>query len=259
VADPLAPSAGHEEQLIALRRRQGARRQQRLSALPQDAGRQAFEIDEKRVAEDARYDRLYILRTNLHLDALDVMLRYPELLKVEDISRTAKSILDTRPIYHQTDEPSAATYSARSSRSSCARPWKTVAALTPRFPWTRPAAITGPAQPPRRWPGGYGRRRDADGLEDAADVTGDRRAQYELLVVLLGFDFLQAVELPDQRAHSGFKCAAHRGHTHNYLISKRFVADGVKVLVRPTAPVFHRMVGLIPRLKTRGIGFVNFL
>jgi hypothetical protein len=32
------------------------------------------------------------------------MLRYRELLKVEDIFRTAKSILDTRPIYHQTDE-----------------------------------------------------------------------------------------------------------------------------------------------------------
>jgi hypothetical protein len=31
------------------------------------------------------------------------MLRYRELLKVEDIFRTMKSILDTRPIYHQTD------------------------------------------------------------------------------------------------------------------------------------------------------------
>ena len=63
-----------------------------------------FEIDEKRVADDARYDGLYILRTNLRLDPLAVMLRYRELLKVEDIFRTTKSILDTRPIYHQTDE-----------------------------------------------------------------------------------------------------------------------------------------------------------
>jgi transposase len=62
-----------------------------------------FEIDEKRVAEDARYDGLYVLRTNMSLDALAVMLRYRELLKVEDIFRTMKSILDTRPIYHQTD------------------------------------------------------------------------------------------------------------------------------------------------------------
>src|SRR5262249_57688728 len=63
-----------------------------------------FEIDERRVAEDARYDGLYVLRTNMRLDALAVMLRYRELLKVEDIFRTTKSILDTRPIYHQTDE-----------------------------------------------------------------------------------------------------------------------------------------------------------
>ena len=63
-----------------------------------------FEIDEKRVAEDARYDGLYVLRTNMQLDALAVMLRYRELLEVEDIFRTTKSIFDTRPIYHQTDE-----------------------------------------------------------------------------------------------------------------------------------------------------------
>ena len=62
-----------------------------------------FEIDEQRVAEDARYDGLYVLRTNTSLDPLAVMLRYRELLKVEDIFRTTKAILDTRPIYHQKD------------------------------------------------------------------------------------------------------------------------------------------------------------
>src|SRR5271157_1492386 len=62
-----------------------------------------FEIDEQRVAEDARYDGLYVLRTNTSLNPLAVMLRYRELLKVEDIFRTTKAILDTRPIYHQRD------------------------------------------------------------------------------------------------------------------------------------------------------------
>ena len=62
-----------------------------------------FEIDEQRVAEDARYDGLYVLRTNTSLDPLAVMLRYRELLKVEDIFRTTKAILDTRPVYHQKD------------------------------------------------------------------------------------------------------------------------------------------------------------
>jgi transposase len=47
---------------------------------------------------------LYVLRTNTRLNTLAVMLRYRQLLKVEDIFRTTKSILDTRPIYHQTNE-----------------------------------------------------------------------------------------------------------------------------------------------------------
>src|SRR6202050_5463168 len=55
-----------------------------------------FEIDDKRVADDARYDGLYVLRTNTTLSPLAAMLRYRELLKVEDIFRTTKSILDTR-------------------------------------------------------------------------------------------------------------------------------------------------------------------
>ena len=62
-----------------------------------------FEIDDNRVIEDARYDGLYVLRTNTTLNALAVMLRYRELLRVEDIFKTTKSILDTRPIYHKTD------------------------------------------------------------------------------------------------------------------------------------------------------------
>ena len=45
-----------------------------------------------------------------------------------------------------------------------------------------------------------GRQRDADGLENTADVTGDRRAQDEVLALLFGLDLLQAVELPEQRA-----------------------------------------------------------
>src|SRR6202163_4534539 len=62
-----------------------------------------FEIDDKRVADDARYDGLYVLRTNTSLDPLAVMLRYRELLKVEDIFKTTKPILTPRPFYHQRD------------------------------------------------------------------------------------------------------------------------------------------------------------
>src|SRR5271157_5637045 len=62
-----------------------------------------FEIDPERVAEDARFDGLYVLRTNSKLPPLSIALAYRQLWKVEAIFRTAKSILETRPIYHQSD------------------------------------------------------------------------------------------------------------------------------------------------------------
>lgn len=62
-----------------------------------------FAIDPARVAEDARFDGLYVLRTNSKLAFLSVALAYRQLWKVEAIFRTAKSILETRPIHHQSD------------------------------------------------------------------------------------------------------------------------------------------------------------
>ena len=60
-----------------------------------------FEIDPRRVAEDARFDGIYVLRTNSRLPTLSVALAYRQLWRVEQIFRTAKSILETRPIFHQ--------------------------------------------------------------------------------------------------------------------------------------------------------------
>jgi transposase len=62
-----------------------------------------FEIDPDRVAADARFDGIYILRTNSKLNMLSVALAYRQLWRVEQIFRTAKSILETRPIFHQCD------------------------------------------------------------------------------------------------------------------------------------------------------------
>jgi transposase len=62
-----------------------------------------FSIDDERVAEDARYDGLYVVRTSTRLPPLEVMRRYRELLVVEQLFRSAKALLATRPIYHQTD------------------------------------------------------------------------------------------------------------------------------------------------------------
>jgi len=62
-----------------------------------------FEIDADRIAEDARFDGLYVLRTNSTMSTLSVALAYRQLWRVEAIFKTAKSILETRPIYHQSD------------------------------------------------------------------------------------------------------------------------------------------------------------
>jgi hypothetical protein len=64
---------------------------------------QHFCIDEDRIADEARYDGLYVLRTNTRLPPLNVMLRYRDLLVVEQMFRTEKALLETRPIYHQSD------------------------------------------------------------------------------------------------------------------------------------------------------------
>jgi hypothetical protein len=62
-----------------------------------------------------------VLRTNRRISGLQVVLRYRNLLAVEDAFKTAKALLATRPIFHKTDAGIRATSSAPSSRSSCAR------------------------------------------------------------------------------------------------------------------------------------------
>jgi transposase len=63
-----------------------------------------FRIDEAKIAEDARYDGKWVLRTNTDLDSAEVALQYKRLWMVEQWFRTCKSLLQTRPIYHKCDE-----------------------------------------------------------------------------------------------------------------------------------------------------------
>ena len=62
-----------------------------------------FVIDRAKIAADARFDGLFVLRTNTRITALQVVLRYRNLLAVEDAFKTAKALLATRPIFHKTD------------------------------------------------------------------------------------------------------------------------------------------------------------
>ena len=56
-----------------------------------------FVIDRAKIAADARFDGLFVLRTNTKIAALQVVLRYRNLLAVEDAFKTAKALLATRP------------------------------------------------------------------------------------------------------------------------------------------------------------------
>ena len=63
-----------------------------------------WRIDEAKVAEEARYDGKWVLRTNTDLSTAQVALKYKQLWTVEAIFRTMKSQLHTRPIFHKTDD-----------------------------------------------------------------------------------------------------------------------------------------------------------
>ncbi len=63
-----------------------------------------FTIDEEKIQEEARYDGQWVLQTNLADEPKIIALAYKELWMVEDMFRTMKTILETRPIYHKRDE-----------------------------------------------------------------------------------------------------------------------------------------------------------
>jgi transposase len=64
----------------------------------------AIKIDQKKIMEEEKFDGKWVLTTNLEMEPQEVALKYKELWMVEHIFRDVKSILETRPIYHKTDE-----------------------------------------------------------------------------------------------------------------------------------------------------------
>ena len=67
-------------------------------------GEEHFTVDEEKIDAERRFDGTWVLRTNTNLDAAEVALKYKQLWMVEDIFRSVKSLLETRPIYHHHDE-----------------------------------------------------------------------------------------------------------------------------------------------------------
>jgi hypothetical protein len=73
----------------------------RFLAAPEGDG---FAIDPAKVEADAQFDGIFVLRTSLSMSALAVVLRYRNLMTVEQSFLAAKTLLTTRPIFHRTDE-----------------------------------------------------------------------------------------------------------------------------------------------------------
>jgi len=63
----------------------------------------AVSVDLKKVDSEARYDGKFVLSTNTSLPADEVAMQYKRLLLVERFFRATKSLLHTRPIFHQWD------------------------------------------------------------------------------------------------------------------------------------------------------------
>ena len=59
---------------------------------------------EAKIKKEACYDGKWVLTTNTDLPAREVALKYKQLWMVEDVFRSMKSLLDTRPIFHKCDE-----------------------------------------------------------------------------------------------------------------------------------------------------------
>src|SRR5208283_2978968 len=66
-------------------------------------GASSFEIDVGKLAEEARFDGIFVLRANAKVTPLQAVLRYRDLLRVEDLFRRTKAIMRTRPIFHSSD------------------------------------------------------------------------------------------------------------------------------------------------------------
>ncbi|HEY0791729.1 MAG TPA: hypothetical protein VGD78_11760 [Chthoniobacterales bacterium] len=67
-------------------------------------GEDHFQVDENPLKVEARYDGRWVLRPNTVHDAETVAHVYKTLWTVEQSVRTAKAVLETRPLYHQNDD-----------------------------------------------------------------------------------------------------------------------------------------------------------
>ena len=64
----------------------------------------SLSINQDKIQKESRFDGKWVLLTNTNLLAEQAALKYKELWQVEQVFRDVKSILETRPVYHQKNE-----------------------------------------------------------------------------------------------------------------------------------------------------------
>jgi len=69
--------------------------------LKMDKGSARIDVD--KVKYESRFDGKWVLTTNMDIPAEKVALKYKELWQVERVFRDVKTMLNTRPVYHQRD------------------------------------------------------------------------------------------------------------------------------------------------------------
>jgi transposase len=67
-------------------------------------GKDSVSINQDKIEWESRFDGKWVLITNTNFPAQQVALKYKELWQVEQVFRDVKSVLETRPVYHQKDE-----------------------------------------------------------------------------------------------------------------------------------------------------------
>lgn len=91
----------------------------------------AFQIDVGKIAEEARFDGIFVLRTNARVTPPQAVLRYRDLLQVEILFLRTQAIKRTRPIFNSSDagHPRSCVlflpgpWHAKASRRSFQRSW----------------------------------------------------------------------------------------------------------------------------------------
>jgi len=97
-------------------------------------------LDRSRIADDAKYDGKWVLRTTTTLPASEVALAYRGLWRVEDAFRTLKTPLELRPIHHKSEN------GVRGQVQSCVLVVRGHQTQAPRA--TCPARTPTPSPPP---------------------------------------------------------------------------------------------------------------